>query len=498
MINPESVGNGPDLTLVRSILEHIERPVALAGPDGRLLIENNLFRHELLRLEIDPADLVVAGHELLGPDGHVLPLPIIHSDLGSSPAMSSQWTWLELPGRLVSLTTLARIVSDRRDRAAVLLRVELRDAMALLHRLGVDRQEAVIETLERRLLRQLPPGSSLCRDSEQRLLALLPGVWDEQQLDGLSSELMGQLAAPLSSGHQTLEPRIRLGWSRSPQDGQSLDQLLEAANADRHPAGSARAAASHHLVEPLAHAIDQSLLDLRYQPIVEMVSGRIQGVEVLCRWRDPRLGTISPCEFIAVAEASEQIHHLGCWLVESVFSQIRRWRDRALSLDYVSINISPLQLHGEGLLKSLCLGLHRHALSASGIMLEMTENQAFETSAAVRRRLWSLHELGFTLAMDDYGTGYSSMQRLTSLPFRALKVDRCLIEAIETDPLQQAMIRGVLELQQATGLRVVVEGVERASQRDRLLDLGCRVGQGFLFSRPITAEALERTVLSGA
>lgn len=156
----------------------------------------------------------------------------------------------------------------------------------------------------------------------------------------------------------------------------------------------------------------------------------------------------------------------------------------------MSINISPLQLHGDGLVDTLHKGLRRHGLIPEGIILEVTENRAFDTSAEVRRRLWSLHELGFTLSMDDYGTGFSSVQRLTSLPFGALKVDRCLIEVIETDPLQQAVVQGVVDLQNSTGLEVVVEGVERAGQRSKLLELGCRAAQGFLFSRPLTAEAL--------
>jgi EAL domain-containing protein (putative c-di-GMP-specific phosphodiesterase class I) len=192
-----------------------------------------------------------------------------------------------------------------------------------------------------------------------------------------------------------------------------------------------------------------------------------------------------------VAEATEQINLLGSWVIDSVFSQLRRWLSLPLGLRYVSLNVSPLQLHHEGLLGVLQNASQRHGINPAQIMLEITEDQCFAGESLALRHLLELHRLGFTLAMDDYGTGYSGLQRLQALPFGAVKVDRCLIRTIETDRLQRAMLRGVVDLQNSTDLRVVVEGVERVSQQRALLELGCRLGQGFLFSRPVPAERLE-------
>lgn len=244
------------------------------------------------------------------------------------------------------------------------------------------------------------------------------------------------------------------------------------------------------LARPLAMALDQERLRLLYQPIVAMADQRMEGVEVLCRWEDPILGSISPSDFIAVAEATEQINLLGSWLIDTVFAQVGPWLSMPQGLQYVSLNVSPLQLHHEGLIRVLRDGLERHGLNPEQIMLEITEDQNFDHNSEARQRLLALDQLGFTLAMDDYGTGYSGLQRLHTLPFGAVKVDRCLIDAIETDRLQQAMMLGVVHLQNEAGMRVVIEGVERLEQRQTLLNLGCRIGQGFLFSKPIQAEQL--------
>lgn len=498
--------SSPDLpmpgqrALALALLERIERPVALCGPGGELVALNALFRLELARLGVAEADLVFASGALQQA-GEGIALPLIASDLADAALPSPEWQLLELPGRVVSRAALARLFEARRHDGLALLQVHLNDSAPSLRLLSESLNATLLDVLERRLLTLLPRGSTLCRGGGPCLLALIPAADlgpDRPSLEAALAAWATSLAAPISLDGHRLEPQLSLGIRCCPEDGASWESLLEASGRDlqaRHRRLSTTTA--HALRDPLAIAIDQRRLDLQYQPIVDLRSGRIQAAEVLCRWRDPQLGLISPCEFIAVAEASEQINQLGSWLVDAVFAQIRRWRDRGIGPRSVAINISPLQLNDDRLLELLCEGLRCHGLSASGITLEITENRALEVSAELRRRLWSLHELGFTLAMDDYGTGYSSLQRLLDLPFRALKVDRCLIEAIETDPLQQAMLRGVVELQQATALKVVVEGVERPGQRARLLELGCRLAQGFLFSKPLSAAALESLLCSG-
>lgn len=246
------------------------------------------------------------------------------------------------------------------------------------------------------------------------------------------------------------------------------------------------------LADRLAEAIAGNRLGLLYQPIVALDSGRIEGVEVLCRWQDPLLGSIEPSQFIAVAEATGQIHALGSWLIGRVFAQLRRWQALPGGPVSISINLSPRQLQRRSLVDDLQRGLERQGLRAEQVTLEITEDQSIEPGSAAHEHLLELHRLGFCLAMDDYGSGYAGLHQLNRLPFTAVKTDRHLIEAIETDRLQQAMVQGAVDLQNTAGMRVVVEGVERASQRQRLLELGCRLAQGFLFARPMEAAELEQ------
>jgi len=502
---------GFDLFLVRALLDRFERPMALCDATGEVVAMNGPFLKAAQRRGAGESPLNLANGMLVDHQGQALPFNVITSELASDAMAGPRWRLLELPERVVSLQTLARMFEQFQGQGAAILQVELREQGGLLNRLGVSRIEAIVDGLEQRLLACLPEGSTLCRSRGERLIALIPTPADLEQLQHQAQRWQEALSEPLQLNGQTVLPLLSLGLSRCPQDGQSFELLLEASNralisAHRQPLASVCLAAplEHEqrqlrlLARPLAIAIDQQRLRLLYQPIVAMDSNTIRGVEVLCRWQDPVLGTISPTDFIAVAEATEQINLLGMWVIDAVFAQMRRWQDRQLELDYVSINVSPLQLHDAGLVEALRSGLQRHGLKASQVMLEMTENQAFESSPELLQRLWSLHDLGFTLAMDDYGTGYSGMQRLTSLPFRALKVDRCLIETIDTDPLQQAVLRGVVDLQDSNGIRVVVEGVERPEQSQKLLELGCRLGQGFLFSRPIPAAQVEQWIVAAS
>jgi EAL domain-containing protein (putative c-di-GMP-specific phosphodiesterase class I)/GGDEF domain-containing protein len=502
---------GWDPLLVRALLDRIDRPMALCDATGEVVAMNGPFLKVAQRQGGDESPLTLANGVLLDHRGQALPLKVTIAELASALMAGPHWRLLEVPERVVSLPTLAGMFDQFQGQGAAILQLELREQGGLLNRLGVLLIEDIVDGLEQRLLDCLPEGSTLCRSRGERLIALIPTPVGLEQLQDQAQRWQEALSEPLLAKGQTVLPVVSLGLSRCPQDGQTFELLLEASNrallsAHRQPLASVCLAAplEHEqrqlrlLARPLAIAIDQHRLRLLAQPIVAMDSNTIRGAEVLCRWQDPVLGTISPTDFIAVAEATEQINLLGMWVIDAVFAQMRRWQDRQLELDYVSINVSPLQLQDACLVEAFRSGLQRHGLKASQVMLEMTENQAFESSPELLQRLWSLHDMGFTLAMDDYGTGYSGMQRLTSLPFRALKVDRCLIETVDTDPLQQAVLRGVVDLQDSNGIRVVVEGVERPEQSQKLLELGCRLGQGFLFSRPIPAAQLEQWILAAS
>jgi EAL domain-containing protein (putative c-di-GMP-specific phosphodiesterase class I) len=490
--------------LAMALLNRFDRPAAISDPQGCLVAMNAAFKAQASTLTGSDQNLTLVEGSLHDDRGRSLPMPVVLTRLDPGAGSSSEWHLVELASRSVTLPVLAERFAQLTPGAATLLQLELREQGGLLNPLGVQQIESIVNALEERLLGCLPQGSSICRSRGERLIALVPGERSIAKMQELARGLQKALSLPLLLNDQPTTPHLSIGMSRSPQDGQGFELLLDSANqalisAHRQPKANICVAAAlkreqrllQRLARPLAIALNQGRLRLLYQPIVAMADHRIEGVEVLCRWEDPILGKICPTDFIPVAEATGQIHLLGSWLIDTVLAQVRPWLSMPRGLRYVSLNVSPLQLDHEGLIEVLRDGLERHGLNPSQIVLEITEEHNFDHTSGARERLLALHQLGLTLAMDDYGTGYSGLERLQTIPFGIVKVDRCLITAIETDPLQQAMLRGVVDLQNSAGLRVVAEGVERLEQSQTLQNLGCHLGQGFLFSKPMKAEQLD-------
>jgi EAL domain-containing protein (putative c-di-GMP-specific phosphodiesterase class I) len=325
----------------------------------------------------------------------------------------------------------------------------------------------------------------------------------------MAGALLVSLEEPTTVLEHVIEPSLNVGISRAPDDGNEFAVLLEAATraleeTHRQPFPSCSIASpvkrsvqlQERLARPLALAIEQEQLELAYQPIIELESGRVIAAEVLCRWDDPVLGRQSPADFIDVAEATAQISSLGRWVMERAFEALHRWDGAGLQLAKIHINVSPLQVQDPTWSRELLMALERHQLTPGRIVLELTEGNILEMSSHVANQLRDLRRQGFQLAMDDFGTGYSGLQRLTELPFSEVKIDRSLISAIDYDQLQQAMLSAVIRLSEATGIMVVVEGVERSRQRQMLLTLGCRHGQGYQLSAPLSALELEALLQS--
>ena len=491
--------------LALALLNRLERPAAISDPHGGLVAMNAAFRAQVKTLTSSDQNLTLARGSLLDDRGLALPMPVVASRLDPSVESDGEWHLVELASRSVTLPVLAERFAQLSIPGATVLQLELREYAGFLNPLRVHQIESIMNALEGRLLDCLPEGSSICRSRGERLTALVPGVRTVEKLQELARRWQKALSLPLLLNGQPISPQLSMGLSLAPQDGESFELLLDFANqalisAHRHPKASICLAAAlkreqrmqRLLARPLAIALNQGRLRLHYQPIVAMANQRIEGAEVLCRWEDPILGSVCPADFIAVAEATGQIHLLGSWLIDTVLAQVGPWLSMPGGLQYVSLNVSPLQLDHEGLIEELLDGLERHGLNPSQIVLEITEDHNYDHNSGARERLLALDQLGFTLAMDDYGTGYSGLERLQTLPFGVVKVDRCLINAIETDQLQQSMLRGVVDLQNSAGLRVVAEGVERLEQSKTLQNLGCRLGQGFYFCKPIQAHQLDQ------
>jgi diguanylate cyclase len=232
-------------------------------------------------------------------------------------------------------------------------------------------------------------------------------------------------------------------------------------------------------------------LCLHYQPQVDIASGRIVGVEALARWRHPTLGWVPPDEFIPLAEASDLIVQIGHWIMDAACRQARLWHDRGFQDLSIAVNLSARQFRQPDLPAMILKTVAAHGLHPHHIDLELTETVVMSDAHRSIEILEALHRAGFKVAVDDFGTGYSSMSYLKRLPVSKLKVDRSFVSDLGSSVKSDAIVRAVIALAHGLGMVVVAEGVETKSQRFILNSFGCDQYQGYLFSRPQSADDIE-------
>jgi EAL domain-containing protein (putative c-di-GMP-specific phosphodiesterase class I) len=252
------------------------------------------------------------------------------------------------------------------------------------------------------------------------------------------------------------------------------------------------------LENDLRRAVERREFEVLYQPIVELNTGMISEFEALIRWRHPVHGLVTPNEFVHVAEETGLIVQIGRWILEESCRQIDLWQ-RKFGLPFaVSVNLSAKQLMHPNLTNEIRQILDETGISASQLKLEVTESTVMEHSEKSLKVLQQLDQLGIALSTDDFGTGYSSLSYLQKFPFERLKIDRSFINLMDDDDRSNAIVKTILMLGENLGLEVVAEGIETASQLERLRSLGCKAGQGYLFSRPVDREAAEDLLVAGA
>jgi c-di-GMP phosphodiesterase Gmr len=241
----------------------------------------------------------------------------------------------------------------------------------------------------------------------------------------------------------------------------------------------------------LRRALQNDELELHYQPLMDMKTGQINGFEALARWQHPDLGFISPIDFIPVAEESGLIVPLGRWALEQAARTISDWDSRAAGeLPFkISVNMSAVQLLRDDVVDAVSGALNGAGICGSRMTIELTESAFVSDPDGAKRILNALKALNTNLAMDDFGTGYSNLAYLQQLPIDVLKIDRTFINGMLENRDKRAIVRTVLSLARALGMETTAEGIETAETSDALKKLGCSVGQGYYYARPLTSEA---------
>ena len=248
----------------------------------------------------------------------------------------------------------------------------------------------------------------------------------------------------------------------------------------------------------MRQALANGEFKLHYQPQVDVLNNRLLGVEALLRWHSPELGSVSPVQFIPVAEETGIIVPIGEWLLREACRQMRAWLDEFGNEMTVAVNLSGRQFRQSDLLLMISRVLAETALPAHLLELEITEGALIADSNGAVEVLRGLRELGVRTAIDDFGTGYSSLAYLKTFPLDRLKIDRAFIRDLPHDESDAAILRAIVALGRNLNLEVLAEGVETQEQQAFLADIGCQVLQGYLYGRPMSAEVLTRCLRNGS
>jgi diguanylate cyclase (GGDEF)-like protein len=347
------------------------------------------------------------------------------------------------------------------------------------------------------------------RLAEDEFAILLHRLSDVSRAESLAENLSRAMRPSFSIEEREVSCSISLGLVIGDRSHTSAEDVLRDANTATSAAELGGAGRWVLFEESMRKLRDQRLqldIDLRtavkkqefevfYQSRVHLDTGTICGFEALVRWNHPTRGQVSPLEFIPIAEESGIIHDIGLWVLEKACEQTQLWRQQFdLADDFeVSVNLSPQQCKEPNLVRSVTEILQRTGLPPSSLNLELTESLLMEDIDQAKGVLQALKRLGIGLKIDDFGTGYSCLKYLCQFPFDSLKIDRSFTKELDQDSVEiEEIVRTIVQMAGNLKMEVVAEGVENAAHVSRLRELGCKYGQGFLFSRPVNAATAER------
>lgn len=327
-------------------------------------------------------------------------------------------------------------------------------------------------------------------------------------VSGAVRKLVASFAEPFRIADREIRITASLGVSLYPGDGKDGATLLRNADAAMYRAKEEGRNTYHFYTEEftrnafervslennLRKAIEKNELLLYYQPQVDLASRQVTGVEALVRWMHSELGMISPARFIPLAEESGLIHPLGQWVLRTACEQGKAWMQQGINVGRIAVNVSGAEIQRGKLFKHVKSVLEVTGFPPSNLELEVTESFIMQHVDTAIKQLEQLRELGVTLAIDDFGTGYSSLSYLKQLPIHKLKIDQSFVRDIPDDPNDMAIADAVIAMGKSLELMVIAEGVETEAQASFLKSAGCWEAQGYLFSKPVSADTLEEVL----
>ena len=410
-----------------------------------------------------------------------------------------------LPNRVLFRDRLVHSVAHaQRNRVGVAVMYLDIDHFKLVNdALGHSFGDRLLGEVAKRLQSALRASDTISRIGGDEFSILLPEVLTAEAVAGVARKVLESLARPFRIDGHDLFVTASIGISCFPGDGDDAEALLKCADAamyrakelGRNQAQLFTASMNERYVRRLAleqhlhHAIEREQLELHYQPVFDRARRRFVSVEALLRWRDPVRGLVPPAEFVGLAEETGMIVPIGAWALRTACRQLRVWHDEGHELR-MAVNISAVQLQQRDLVAHVQSAITESGIEPHMLQLEITESAAMQNFELTMETLRELRAMGVGVAVDDFGTGQSSLIYLKHFPIDTVKIDKEFLKEVTTDDTAAAIVSYVINLAHTLRLQVVAEGVESEEQYTFLRHFGCDQMQGFLFSRPLPPDEL--------
>ncbi len=408
-----------------------------------------------------------------------------------------------LPNRITFNERLARDLAraKRRKEIVGVILFDLDRFKEVNDTLGHAAGDRLLVAVAERLLGIVRETDTVARISGDEFCVLLPEHTDESGALQGARKIHNAFGTPFQIEGQDLHVTASIGISMFPCNGDTPETLVKNADIAMFRAKaqgrdtlqafseemSAAVAERARMEKGLRRACEENEFVVHYQPEVELETGRIVGAEALVRWQDPDRGLVPPMVFIPVAEETGAIIPISEWVLREACQTAKTWKEQGYAPFRMSVNVSARLFQQFDLAKAVLNILQQTGIGAESLELEITETGAMLNLDSTLETLWKLHRLSVRVAMDDFGTGYSSLAYLKKLPIHVLKIDRAFVREMDRNPEDRTIVKAILAMAQTLNIEVVAEGVERVEQRDLLKAFGCRLAQGFFFSRPVPA-----------
>jgi diguanylate cyclase (GGDEF)-like protein len=396
------------------------------------------------------------------------------------------------------------------NRVAVLF-LDLDDFKKINDSLGHEVGDQLLIQAASRIRGAVRKGDTVGRLGGDEFIVLLGGLTDPSDARFMAESLLTRFRVPFLLDDRELILTVSVGIALYPDDGYTPAELLRNSDTAMYHSKEHGRNTFHYftdsmnkevsrrlqLEEQLHGALQRGELSLCYQPLMRVENRELMGMEALLRWSSPKLGNVSPMEFIPIAEQTGLILNIGSFALTTAIAQLAQWRQRFCKNLKISINLSPRQFRDPYLLSHIENTLQENNVPANFLKLEITEGVLINGHDYVDAVLTELSELGVSIVMDDFGTGYSSLSYLRTYPFDVLKIDRSFVSDITVDPANRELVNASIDMAHGLGLKVIAEGVETEGQLAHLVNRGCDYAQGYLFGKPLTTETINKLARDG-